>query len=150
MRAFLIVIALVVLAGIGWFLMGANDTPTVSNDQPVPAAEAVEDTADGPQAETEEAPTDAVEATVADSETPADQAETTAEQAGDGAPPADGTLADALTVEGFDADRIRQAIAESDMNAAQKQAAETLLASAEQNPELVQTVIDQLRERLGL
>lgn len=157
MRAFLIVIALVVLAGIGWFLFGATDTTTVTGDQAAPAAEATEQAAEA----TEQAAEEAAEATedAADAATDAatDAAEATgeaaqeaAEGAADATAAAGDALTDALTVEGFDADRLREAVQASDISAEQKQAAEALIASAEQNPDQVQSVIEELRVILGL
>ena len=60
------------------------------------------------------------------------------------------SLEDALTVEGFDADVLLSAVAESDLNLLKKGAAETLIKSAQKNPELIQSVVDQLRKELGL
>ena len=60
-----------------------------------------------------------------------------------------GSLGEALSVEGFDAATVRQAIADSDLGAVQARLAEGLVAQAEENPEMLQSVIDQLRELLG-
>ncbi|NNE87909.1 MAG: hypothetical protein HKN27_07515 [Silicimonas sp.] len=60
-----------------------------------------------------------------------------------------GSLAEALSVEGFDAEVLRQSIADSDLGVVQSQLAEGLVVQAEENPELIQEVVDQLRELLG-
>ena len=60
------------------------------------------------------------------------------------------SLEDALTVEGFDADVLLSTVAESDLNLLKKGAAETAIKSAQKNPELIQSVVDQLRKELGL
>lgn len=60
------------------------------------------------------------------------------------------SLEDALTVEGFDADVLLSAVTESDLNLLKRGAAEALVKSAQKNPELIQSVVDQLRKELGL
>ena len=60
------------------------------------------------------------------------------------------SLEDALTVEGFDADVLLSAVAESDLNLLKKGAVEALIKSAQKNPELIQSVVDQLRKGMGL
>ena len=60
------------------------------------------------------------------------------------------SLEDALTVEGFDSDVLLSAVAESDLNLLKKGAAEALIKSAQKNPELIQSVVDQLRKEFGL
>lgn len=60
------------------------------------------------------------------------------------------SLEDALTVEGFDADVLLSAVTESDLNLLKKGAAEALIKSAQKNPELIQSVVDQSRKELGL
>jgi hypothetical protein len=101
-----------------------------------------------------EAASDAVEAATDAVEGAAGAAAEAVEGAADavtGTPAADGaSLADALSPEGFDADRVRTAIEESQLSAVQKQAALALVESAEQNPDLVPSVIDQLKSQLGL
>lgn len=168
MRAFLILVAVVVLAGIGWFMFGAGDDAPVTGETTAPAAEAVEEAAEGAA----DAADDAVEATEDAADAAGDAVETVTEEVGtaveeatdaveDAVETATDTAADAvegvadslagaLTVEGFDAAQVREAIAASGLDDTQKQAAEALLQSAEQNPELVQSVIDQLKPQLGL
>lgn len=60
-----------------------------------------------------------------------------------------GSLAEALTVDGFDAATVREAIANSDLSAVQARLADGLVTQAEGNPELLEGVIDQLKELLG-
>lgn len=102
----------------------------------------------------EEAASDAVEAATDAVEGAAGAAAEAVEGAADavtGAPAEDSaSLADALSVEGFDADRVRAAIEGSQLSAVQKQSALALVQSAEQNPDLVPSVIDQLKSQLGL
>lgn len=167
MRVFLIVIALVVIAGIGWFLVGADDTPTAVSNDAAPAAEADEPVAE-PAAEAAdpaaEPATEAAEGTAepsgetageaaegtADDAAPAQDAADAAAESTVGSAEQDESLADALTVEGFDAERLREAIAASDLTEGQKQAANVLVEQAELNPNMIQTVVAQLREELGL
>lgn len=60
-----------------------------------------------------------------------------------------GSLAEALSVEGFDPVAVRQAIADSDLGAVQARLAEGLVVQAEENPDALQSVIEQLKELLG-
>ena len=60
-----------------------------------------------------------------------------------------GSLSEALTVEGFDADELRQAVAESDLGIAQSQMAERLITQAVENPDITEVVVEQLRDLLG-
>ena len=68
----------------------------------------------------------------------------------DAADEASGGIADALTPDGFDAEQLRSFVDESDLGDLQKQAAKALITQAEENPEQVQGVIDQLKDALGL
>ena len=56
----------------------------------------------------------------------------------------------ALTPEGFDADRIRAFLEDSDLNALQKQAVDALITQAEENPDQIQALAEQIRSALGL
>ena len=165
MRAFLILVAVVVLAGIGWFLFGAGGDAPVTGETTAPAAEAVEEAAEGAAEATEGAAAEATEAASDAVETVTEEVGTAVEEAADAveetvegatdtaADAVEGvadSLAGAMTVEGFDAAQIRDAIAASSLDDTQKQAAEALLQSAEQDPALVQSVIDQLKTQLGL
>lgn len=55
-----------------------------------------------------------------------------------------------LTVEGFDFDRIMQVLERADLPEPVKMATRSGLESARDQPELLQTVLNDLRERLGL
>jgi|GEM_PF-3263759 len=59
-------------------------------------------------------------------------------------------LADLLTVDGFDAAALGEVVEGSDLSALNKQIAQGLIKSAGENPELVSSVVDQLKELLGL
>lgn len=168
MRAFLILVAVVVLAGIGWFLFGADDGAPVTGESTTPAAEAAQEAGDAAATAVEEAgeaaeaagnavegavesaaeaATDAVEGAV---EGATDAVEGAAAATQEAMASAEATLADALTADGFDAPRLREAIASSSLDDTQKQTAQELVNSAEQNPDQVQSVIDQLKTLLGL
>ncbi|MWD29499.1 hypothetical protein E0K89_018630 [Aquicoccus sp. SCR17] len=55
-----------------------------------------------------------------------------------------------LTVEGFDFDRAMTVLEQADLSDPVKMATRSELESARDEPELLQTVLDDLRERLGL
>ena len=58
-------------------------------------------------------------------------------------------LAEALTVDGFDAATLIEAVENSDLGLAESTVARGLIDQARDNPEMVQVVIDQLRDLLG-
>ncbi|WP_282094478.1 hypothetical protein [Epibacterium ulvae] len=60
------------------------------------------------------------------------------------------TVANVLTPEGFDADKILEMINASDLGALQKTALNTAVTQARDNPELVQIALDQVKAALGL
>jgi hypothetical protein len=59
-------------------------------------------------------------------------------------------LEEALSAQTFDAATVREAIAASGLNDLEKQTAQALVDQAEQNPDQIQSVVDQLRTILGL
>ena len=59
-------------------------------------------------------------------------------------------LSQALTADGFDPLAIRDAIKNSDMSALDQTALEALVGTAEENPDQIQAVIEQLRGAFGL
>ena len=75
-----------------------------------------------------------------------DAAKATTEAAGETA----GGLADLLTVDGFNYDKVVDAIDGSDLGAAQKLTLKTGLESARDNPALLKSMLDQVKSALGL
>ncbi|NND42048.1 MAG: hypothetical protein HKO04_08225 [Silicimonas sp.] len=168
MRAFITVVALVVLAGIAWFYFSADEAEPMVEDAAGMASEAASDAG----AAAEQAGDDAAEAVDTATDQAADAADDTADTAdevldntlgtasdagdaatdaaNDTADAADDSLADALTVDGFDADRLRTAVENSSLGAGEKQVATTLIDNAEENPALIQSVIEQLQAEFGL
>ncbi|MEQ9038789.1 MAG: hypothetical protein RIE24_10580 [Silicimonas sp.] len=150
MRAFIILLTIVVLAGVGWFLFIAEpagpgtgeEAATAADEAPESTQEAADEAAEAVGSAAEEVGT-AVEEAAEATRDAAGAMSDTAEEAG-------AAVADALTAEGFDPVRLREAIAGSDLSEEQKQSAEALVQSAERNSELVPSVIDELRSMLGL
>ncbi|ETX26510.1 hypothetical protein RISW2_23815, partial [Roseivivax isoporae LMG 25204] len=101
------------------------------------------DEADAAAADAAEA---AAEAAGAAADTAADAAAVSAE----GAAAPDPDVAAALSVEGYDAEEVARLVEQSDLSLSVKTSTMTALRNAEDNPELLATVLEQLRERLGL
>ncbi len=59
------------------------------------------------------------------------------------------SAAKALTVEGFDADRVMDIVDTSELPEATKEQLRTAVQSARDNPQLVEGVVDQIRAALG-
>ena len=97
-------------------------------------------TASSAEAATTEAATDT--AAAAD-ETATDAVAGTAEAASGG-------MADLLSVDGFDLDKVSEMIDGSEIGAFQKIALKTALEKAKDNPEVLQTVLDKIKEAAGL
>ncbi|MBT8410058.1 MAG: translation initiation factor 3, partial [Alphaproteobacteria bacterium] len=56
---------------------------------------------------------------------------------------------DALTVDGFDLDRVKTMIDEADIGALQKSALQTALDAAKDSPDALNSVLEQVRTALG-
>ena len=97
-------------------------------------------TASSAEAATTEAATDT--AAAAD-ETATDAVVGTAEAASGG-------MADLLSVDGFDLDKVSEMIDGSEIGAFQKTALKTALEKVKDNPEVLQTVLDKIKEAAGL
>ena len=108
-------------------------------------------TASSAEAATTEAATDT--AAAAD-ETATDAVAGTAEAVTDTvaatAEAASGGMADLLSVDGFDLDKVSEMIDGSEIGAFQKIALKTALEKAKDNPEVLQTVLDKIKEAAGL
>ena len=108
-------------------------------------------TASSAEAATTEAATDT--AAAAD-ETATDAVAGTAEAVTDiaaaTAEAASGGMADLLSVDGFDLDKVSEMIDSSEIGAFQKTALKTALEKAKDNPEVLQTVLDKIKEAAGL
>jgi len=119
-------------------LDGAVDAASDATASSAEAAttEAATDTA----AAADETATDAVAGTA---EAVTDTAAATAEAASGG-------MADLLSVDGFDLDKVSEMIDGSEIGAFQKIALKTALEKAKDNPEVLQTVLDKIKEAAGL
>ena len=117
---------------------GAVDAASDATASSAEAAttEAATDTA----AAADETATDAVAGTA---EAVTDTAAATAEAASGG-------MADLLSVDGFDLDKVSEMIDGSEIGAFQKTALKTALEKAKDNPEVLQTVLDKIKEAAGL
>ena len=113
------------------------------------AAEDASEAANEAAQATERTAEQAGESAEAAAEDAAQEAEQTADQAVSGATP-EADVPDFLTVEDFDYDQARDFIAESDLNDNSKSALTGLMQSAQDNPTLLETVLEQIRDRLDL
>ena len=59
-------------------------------------------------------------------------------------------VADLLTVDGFDADQVMELLDDSDVSTLEKTTLGAALDAAKDNPELLATVLEQLKAALGL
>ena len=59
-------------------------------------------------------------------------------------------MADLLSVDGFNLDKVSDMIDSSAIGAFQKTALKTALEKAKDNPEVLQTVLDKIKEAAGL
>lgn len=121
------------------------------------AAAAATDTATDVVTATEGATEQAVEATGEAAEQAADATQTATDAAGAASDAAEAVaetneigIADLLTVDGFDYDKVATYIDGSGLNAIAKTGAKALLEQAKNNPDALQGVLDQLRGALNL
>ena len=63
---------------------------------------------------------------------------------------ASGGMTDLLSVDGFNLDKVSEMIDGSEIGAFQKTALKTALEKAKDNPEVLQTVLDKIKEAAGL
>ena len=59
-------------------------------------------------------------------------------------------MTDLLSVDGFNLDKVSEMIDGSEIGAFQKTALKTALEKAKDNPEVLQTVLDKIKEAAGL
>ena len=59
-------------------------------------------------------------------------------------------MADLLTVDGFDLDKVNDMIDGSDLGTVQKRLLTTALDKAKDNPELLEQALEQIKKALGL
>ena len=146
---------------------GADSAPAVQVTPPEAGPEATQEAAEAVQdaveattdaasdaAETaQEAVDDAVQsvtgAVEAAEEAASDAATNVTDAVSDAVPEASG-LEGFLTADGFDADGILDALENSDLGILQKTGLSALVEEARNNPELVESVISQVKEALGL
>ena len=118
----------------------ATDTAAAVTEAVTDAAAATADTATDTAAATVETATDAVAGTT---EAVTDTAAATTEAASGG-------MADLLSVGGFNLDKVSEMIDSSKIGAFQKTALKAALEKAKDNPEVLQTVLDKIKEAAGL
>ncbi|MEL6639848.1 MAG: hypothetical protein AAFP98_00815, partial [Pseudomonadota bacterium] len=70
--------------------------------------------------------------------------------AAEGAADAVTSPADLLTVDGFDLDKVQDMIDGSELGALQKTGLTTALNSVKDNPDLLESVLTQIKEAMGL
>ena len=108
-------------------------------------------TASSAEAATTEAATDtAAAADETATDAVAGTAEAVTDTAAAKAEAASGGMADLLSVDGFDLDKVSEMIDGSEIGAFQKIALKTALEKAKDNPEVLQTVLDKIKEAAGL
>ena len=110
-------------------------------------------TASSAEAATTEAATDtaaAADETATDAVAGTAEAVTDTAAAAATAEAASGGMADLLSVDGFDLDKVSEMIDGSEIGAFQKTALKTALEKAKDNPEVLQTVLDKIKEAAGL
>ena len=73
-----------------------------------------------------------------------------AEEAAAAAEEAAGGMADLLTPEGFSLDKVAEMIDGSELGALKKTALKTALSGAQDNPELLSGVLEQIKGALGM
>ena len=118
----------------------ATDTAAAVTEAVTDAAAATADAATDTAAATVETATDAVAGTT---EAVTDTAAATTEAASRG-------MADLLSVDGFNLDKVSEMIDSSKISAFQKTALKAALEKAKDNPEVLQTVLDKIKEAAGL
>ncbi|MEP1521651.1 MAG: translation initiation factor 3, partial [Ascidiaceihabitans sp.] len=109
------------------------DAATDATETATDAAGATADAATETASEAADATTEAVDATT--------EAATEATSGG---------IADLLTTEGFDYDKVVEMVEGSEMGAFQKTALKTSLEKARDNPEVLETVLGKIKEAMGL
>lgn len=110
-------------------------------------------TASSAEAATTEAATDtaaAADETATDAVAGTAEAVTDTAAAAATAEAASGGMADLLSVDGFDLDKVSEMIDGSEIGAFQNIALKTALEKAKDNPEVLQTVLDKIKEAAGL
>lgn len=130
-----------------------DDTATAIEDATEDAATAVDEATDDAAAAVEEATDDAAAAVDEAAETldgAADAAAETADAAADTGNDLMAAASELLTVEGFDADRVIELVEGADIPDLQKTTLTTAINSARDNPELLQPVLDRVKQVMGL
>jgi len=119
---------------------GAADAATEAAEGAVEAAtEAASEAVEGATDAVTEAATEAAEGAT---ETATEAVESATEEAG--------SMMDLLTPEGFDFDKVVEMVDGSDLDPLKKTTLKTALESAKDNPELLSSVLDQIKGALGL
>jgi len=120
----------------------ASEAATEATEAVTEATEAVTEAATEATEAADEAATEATEA--------ATESVTEATEAAADAASSTGDLTNLLTLDGFDMDKVVEAIDASDLSAAQKTTLTTGLQQAKDNPELLKGMLDQVKTALGL
>lgn len=124
----------------------ASDAANDAVESVTGAAAAASDAARGVVDEVTETTTDAVTGAVETAQEAASDAAASLSDSVGG----DRALDGALSVEGFDADAVLDAVESSDLGGVQKTGLSALVEQARTNPDLIEGVIAQVKEALGL
>ncbi|MEO0654167.1 MAG: hypothetical protein AAFY77_04800 [Pseudomonadota bacterium] len=150
-------IVVVALVGVGYFYFLAPGAPTApvdtgtvtTDDTAAPAEEAAgadETAADAATDAVESATGAATDAVESATEAATDAANAASEAVSNGA----AALADVFSVDGFDFDAASEALQNSSLGELEKTTLGAALEGARDNPELLENVLTQIREALGL
>ena len=147
MRAILILVIVGALGYFGYQYFAAEDTASdVVND----TADAVNDAVEGAAETAEDVVDQATDAANDAMETVTDAADDAADTAASVADSAQSMVQQLLSLDGFDADKVGEMIANSDLSDTQKTTLTTVLEGAKDNPELLEGALQQIKTALGL
>ncbi len=141
MRAIFILIAAAILGFFGYQYAANGNTPAAAISAVTGATAAAEEAAAAANAAAEEAAAAAAAAATAAAEVVAAAA---AEEAA-----AETGMADLLTADGFDADKVIEMISNSDLSAVQQTVLSGAVNAIKDNPALLEATLTRLKEALG-
>ncbi len=141
MRAIVILISAAILGFFGYQYAANGNTPVAAISAVTGATAAAEEAAAAANAAAEEAAAAAAAAATAAAEVVAAAA---AEEAA-----AETGMADLLTADGFDADKVIEMISNSDLSAVQQTVLSGAVNAIKDNPALLEATLTRLKEALG-
>ena len=142
MRAIVILISAAIVGFFGYQYAANGNTPVATISAVTGATAAAEEAAAAANAAAEEAAAAAAAAATAASEEAA--ATAAAEEAA-----AETGMADLLTADGFDADKVIEMISNSDLSAVQQTVLSGAVNAIKDNPALLEATLTRLKEALG-